>query len=396
MAYLAPPTLNPIDIDAGAEYWYVVAQEGGTAVSVDPNANFTLSVQGVSPAMLKFTYTGATFAVPTFQTLTIRVTIPTGELLQTINLRVMATSITRQVPNITNAAGAAVAPGQPIDIAIGSDIPVDSYSVASAPAGLTYNASTNRLTGTAPAASGFYVITFVAHLADAYERYFVLIVGTGGVPVISGATIGWATPPNLSRCYFDGDFTTAQLAGPPQFEIPFKTDPKPYAYKLPYWQFLSNFADISFGTPGPLGGTYVGGSPGTFKSIGGGIIEFWREFALVPDTRSEFESFVYPYQFYFPMIGRSGTAELPITTSSRVQFDYFRTDDPSSIPLPRAPKMWAPGAVFFLNDWLSVALSPDGTEVLAQDSTLKQWKGDIFERQSRFIRWINPSELLFA
>ncbi len=187
---------------------------------------------------------------------------------------------------------------------------------------------------------------------------------------------------------YDGDFTVAQLAGPPVYEIPFKTDPKPYAYKLLYWQFAADFTDLAFGTAGPLGGTYVGGTPGTFKSVGAGIVEFSREFALLPDTRNEYESFVYSFQFWQTVSGSSSIAEAPKTMASRVQFDYFQTDDFSSIELPRAPRVIQVfDALHFQNGYGSLV---PGEEILAEDSTVKLWRGNIYERVQRFI--VNESD----
>jgi hypothetical protein len=400
MSYLAPPIGNPIYIDPGVKYFYVIAQQGATSITVDPNPHFNVHLDFGEPALLTFTYTGPTYPSNILnERLTIRINSPTGSIAQTLFFDIFPTG-SRVIPNIQNKAGFPVAPGAPLNIIVGTDIPA-SIAAENLPGSLAISSVSGitRITGTAPTGSGFYVITLIARGTSLpYKRYFVLTVGTGG-PGGSGGpvTIGWATPPDLSRCLFDGDFTQAQLAGTPVFEIPFKSDPQPYAYRVPFWQFLSNYAEPPFGTPGPLGGTYQGGTPGTFKSIGGGIIEFWREYAVVPNTRSEYESHIYRYQFYFPLIGRGGIGEIPVTTQSRVQFDYFQTDDPeNSINLPKAPIMWAPGAVFFLHGWLSIALSPTGTEVLAEDATYKLWRGNIYERQQRFINWISPNEVLFA
>ena len=200
----------------------------------------------------------------------------------------------------------------------------------------------------------------------------------------------------MPQVLYDGDFTTAQVAGPPEFEIPFAIDPKPYVYTLTYWQFLNSFVDIPFGEPGPLGGTYVGGAVGSFKGVGGGVVEFKRTFANVPDTRSEYESFIYNQSVYFPCTGSlSGVAEIPLTRPTRIQFDYFQTDDPQNdIELPKAPVMWAPGAVFFLNGFLDIACAPTGTEVLAEDSSFKTWRGNIYERRMRFVAWTEPLDVI--
>lgn len=182
---------------------------------------------------------------------------------------------------------------------------------------------------------------------------------------------------------YDGDFTVAQLAGPPEYEIPFKADPKPYAYKLPYWQFLANYTELPLGSAGPLGGTYVGGAAGSFKAIGAGIIEFTREYALVPDTRNEYESFVYSFQWW-QCSGSCSIAEIPKTVPSRLQYDYFLTDTPTtSIGLPRAPRVIDLfGGLIFQNGYGALVA---GQEILAEDSCFRLWKGNIYERVQRFV-----------
>jgi hypothetical protein len=391
VSYLAPAIANPINIDAGVSYKYCIAQQGATSITVDPLTDFTFTVAFGSPAMLTVKFTGTPGAVPTYHTATVHLATPDGALTQTLTFRVLEFSATQRVPNIINGRSLAVAPSDSINIQIASDIAGTTFSTVNLPAGLT--SAAGHITGTAPDSSGFNVITFIATNGSyVYKRYFVLVVGTGGTPT-GGATIDWVVQPDLSECLFDGDFTVAELAGPPEFEIPFKTDPKPYAYKIPYWQFLHNFSEPDIGSDGPLGGFYVGGSPGSFKSIGGGIIEFRREYALIPDTRSEFESFVYSYQIV--LVGaQGGITEMPVSVQSRLQFDYFQTDDPQSIDLPKAPRAFQLlNVIYGLHDFFSILNSPTGTEILAEDSTMKLWKGNIYERVQRFIPWISLTDL---
>jgi hypothetical protein len=159
-------------------------------------------------------------------------------------------------------------------------------------------------------------------------------------------------------------------------------------------QAADDYAPEDVDTAGPFGG-FSTGKDLNLKDEGGGIYTFEREYVLLPDSFSEYDSFVYNFQWYFPLIGRSGVSEMPLTVPSRVQVDFFHTDSPGDIELPRAPVMYAPGAVFFLNGWLDIALSPTGTEVQAEDATLKQWAGNVYMRRIRYINWINPNDILF-
>lgn len=198
----------------------------------------------------------------------------------------------------------------------------------------------------------------------------------------------------MSQLSYDGDYTQAVVAGPPEFEIPFKDDPKEYIYKLPYWQFLNSVSEPALDEPGPLGGFYVGKSSGASKTIGGGVVEFRREYALVPDTRSEHESFVYSYQIIL-VGGQGGITEMPTTTQSRLQLDYFHTSDPSSIDLPKAGRAFQlQNTIYMLHGFCDTVLhGTTGQEILAQDATYKRWKGNIYERQQRFVEWISIADL---
>jgi hypothetical protein len=150
--------------------------------------------------------------------------------------------------------------------------------------------------------------------------------------LISAAVVSPTNPvsvggPSSGRLLFDGDFTEAQIAGIAEYEVPFPEDPRPYLYRIPYWQLIDHYEEPELGSAGPLGGFYVGGAQASFKAIGGGVVEFKREFATVPASRSEYESFVYPWQLVQWKVEdgvfSASINEVPTTMMSRCQYDYF-------------------------------------------------------------------------
>jgi len=248
--------------------------------------------------------------------------------------------------------------------------------------------------------------------------------------------------------YPDGDYTVAQPDGPPNYSAPFPTDPKPYLYKQRYQQFRENFTTLALDTPGPFGGVHVGEDG--FKGEDGGVQSWNREFAFVPALRNEYESFIYSFQLVHPgfcIIGLGGSscsqpsiAELPTDLTTRIQYEYIQTTNPSVITLPRAPRAAIiDGALYFLNGykmtligfaggwsgginytpgqsvlygghyyvsigfgsghlptdtdfWIQYPtddLFIPGQEVLAEDAQLRIWKGNIYERKQRFVKWID-------
>lgn len=185
--------------------------------------------------------------------------------------------------------------------------------------------------------------------------------------------------PDTSNLTYIGDVAEWE-AGLPVFETPFELDPKPYIYRLNYKVVASAFASLARDAEGPYGGYHVGEN--NFRPEIGGILSFIREFARVPDSRNEFESYIYSYQY-----GVDGTSilEYPTTVTSRVQYDYFRTNNPESIELPRAPRLVNIGSfVYEIEHYLD--LEP-GDVFLAEDAILRVWKGTIYERIQRFVEW---------
>lgn len=199
--------------------------------------------------------------------------------------------------------------------------------------------------------------------------------------------------------YPDGDWTVAHPDGPPNYSAPFPTDPKPYLYKQRYQQYRANFSALAIDAAGPFGGYHAGESD--FRGEDGGVMSWNREFALLPATRSEYESFIYDYHVVFYTLGVPNFCiqPKPLRVNSRIQYDYFHTTNPGLfIPLPRAPQLMESciGNIA-LGNAVSVfsPLTPSGTEVLAEEPTFKLWKANIYERKMRFIRWISTADLIF-
>jgi hypothetical protein len=419
MSYLAPPLTTTIAASNTfpRKVWtYVAPQQGATGFDIDATANFEFSNKTFGePCSFNYKYLGPFSANTQYYNITLRFHYAAGvaDAVQNVQIVVVPGTSSSSIKNITTPARIQVGIGAWVDFEIATDYPLSAgyystnFNVISLPAGLavtTWNDSVPnthaKVTGTV-SVDGFYVMKLVAASAI---RYFVLVVGSGGGTGGGGGTGqggggGSGTPitaPSTGtsgRILFDGNYSSESIAGPPKYEIPFKNDPKPYAYSVPYWQIFENYSEPDIGTTGPFGGSFVGDVPGSIKSIGGGIYEFEREFATVPDTRSEYESFTYSYQFVF--VGeQGGITEVPFTVQSRLQFDYFQTDAPLSIDLPKAPRaIQIMNIIYLIHGWFAYYTSPTGTEFLAEDAKLKIWKGNIYERQQRFIEWININDL---
>ena len=394
MATIENPSSNPIPITRAKVYFYVFPCSGGlesiTLTGDDPG-NWAFSILSLGrAARVGINYTGTIAGGPEYHTVDVSAAFDDGDTLtQTLNFHVQPDATI--IPNITGPGSINVTTGQAVNYLVTIDPVAGGTTSANGLPGWL-SVSGGRITGTAPAVGSrtsvklTVTVDLITHL-----RWFVIVVGDGGDGGGSDFTPGLPPGP---RIYLDGDYSIAQVSGPPEFEIPFATDPKPYVYKLSYWQFFDDFSEPALGDPGPIGGGYAGGSAGSIKQIGAGIVEFSRTYARVPDSRSEWESFVYSYQIIL-VGGGGGITELPLTVQSRIQFDYFQTDNPSSIDIPRAGKaVQVSNTIYMLNDFCNTVLhAPTGQEILALDATYKIWKPGIYERQMRFIPWISIDEI---
>lgn len=392
---ISDPVDNPIQITRNKDYFYcmLAGYYGLDSCSVAGGDFDVVIVQpGITPT-IRIRYTAAIVGGPEQHTLDLQVNLVHGPgFVVSWNFLVFPDATV--IPNITNPGSLSVAPAQPVNFDIFIDPPGGGATVGAEdlPYWLSVDAD-GHISGSAPGGQGstdVVKLTVTTATSETYKRYFILIVGNGG-----GG--GGGTPPPLpgvgqgAGVLYDGSFIEPQIAGPPTYEIPFPVDPNRYVYKVPYWQFDDRYSSPQIGEAGPFGGVCVGDF--NIKQIGGGVVEFTREFAIRPSSRNEYESFVYSYQIV--LVGASGgITEVPVSTHSRIQFDYFETTDPGAIDLPKAPRaIQIANVIFLLNGWLQAWMSPTGTEVLAEDATLRVWKPGIFERKQRFIRWISYTDL---
>ncbi len=222
-----------------------------------------------------------------------------------------------------------------------------------------------------------------------------IAVAPGGPSGSTGTP--FSNPSTAALTYKGSSIALEWEADIPVWETPFVNDPKPYVYRLMYQVKASAFLSLPLYAPGPFGGQHVGES--NFKTSKGGILSFYREFARKPDSRSEFESYIYPHQVLTygaitgfstgPVISRTtavsdaSLTEVPVRVPSRVQYDYFDTTSPASIPLPKAPRAIVVGTTgYMLHGWGALVA---GDQMLAEDATLRLWKGKIYEREMRFV-----------
>jgi hypothetical protein len=218
MSSVALPPETPIEIDGGIAYNYVIAQQGEISITVDSDTDFTFVLTAGEPAVLRLKYIGTILTTSQYKTVTIRLTLPSSlEQTHQIQLKILGTSATQRIPNITTVQSRVAAPNQSIVIAIKTDIAVTSYGASNLPGGLSVNTVSGLITGTVPTTPEFRIITLRAiNEAHHYYRYFVLTVGnTGSSSFPSGRSFSRSSIIYVNS-FYDGDFTVAQISGVPK------------------------------------------------------------------------------------------------------------------------------------------------------------------------------------
>lgn len=186
---------------------------------------------------------------------------------------------------------------------------------------------------------------------------------------------------------YDGDYSTAFQVGPDIKTLDEET--QSYKYKRTMQQKASSWSSLARGTAGP-GSSYLHEETEP-SNIGGEIYQWDRLYYSVPPSRNDYESFAATYQVVV-VDGSSvitDLAEISLTVKSRIAFTYTYTTDPDSITLLKAYKICKVGSIY-----LATGTSPGmDTEIIAEDSVVKRWKSNIYERRTRYIPQITTEDI---
>lgn len=176
--------------------------------------------------------------------------------------------------------------------------------------------------------------------------------------------------------YFDGDFAVPDY-GVPQ---PMRDNEKQSnlwkveaTIRAPHWKPT-------------IRGTRFRGIPGVFVEESeprlaiGDVVQWELLFAEIPNPRTVAEPTVHNYQLQTTEGGKITLSDLPIPVTSYVTYDYFETTDASKIPILTAYRaVTAGGLVIYMG------APPSGEFIVAENSQIERWKGDIWERRTRRV-----------
>lgn len=221
--------------------------------------------------------------------------------------------------------------------------------------------------------------------------------------------------------------TGTSAIGNPVFTSPIVGVKTGYILTQPFMQLLSAFTELNLNTAHPTYTDYLLVEESPREDLGGGLVKWNRIFAKVPAQHVEMETI--PYNF----IGLAGTTGIPDfpsdvpdaktgryrfvwTVPVKVQHDYFLLDG-STYTSPQQlaylnfieeTRYYRGSDPAWLTDWLvnsppwtqattptltsynamvaADAASATSFSLVAQSSVFNRWRGNIFQRQTRYIK----------
>jgi hypothetical protein len=220
------------------------------------------------------------------------------------------------------------------------------------------------------------------------------------------------------RLIEDGTWNTPQPTGPKVFTYPFEGDDTSAYFDQQYQVKAENFTKAATSSAhGTLAGYYLVGESPT-QDVGNGILQWTRRYSKIPSDRNEYEMFGYNFIGYLGVWGSeednvSGRPRRVQNVLSRLAFTYFLVDPAlasddapnkkyklvTSIPLLTAQTYKSNGidADFLHNNPPYTSSSTPsrttyegwvtgGTEIVVEDSGLRRWQGNIWERVTRYVK----------
>ncbi|HOP99105.1 MAG TPA: hypothetical protein PLK78_16935 [Verrucomicrobiota bacterium] len=212
----------------------------------------------------------------------------------------------------------------------------------------------------------------------------------------------------------DGDFTVATACSAARKSFPFPGDNTSFIVEQDFMQFFANFTPLALSTPHPTFTDAYLVEETPLQDLGGGVARWTRRYAQIPATRNEYEAFAYQFVGYIGITWGINVPTFPgrhrftKTVVSRLKHEYFLCatgqtyETPDLIPI-------IPAQAYKFNDlvvdylWDSsgphaVAVAPSepsraeyeawvaaGAEIVAEDSRISRWLGNIYERVTRYV-----------
>lgn len=235
----------------------------------------------------------------------------------------------------------------------------------------------------------------------------------------------------MSAFRTDGALTTAQTMGGARKSFPFEGDVSSFIVEQDYQVLLTSYSPLALST---AHGTYTNAylvRESELENLGAGVVKFTRYYAQIPASRSDYETFNFnfpgllattgtitpPYNQYWSATG-NGRDPFLATANSRIYSEYFLCatgqtyETPSEIPILEVIKFTLDlndqaRIDYLLSDtggywsdsqptreeWEDLIAGGTGIgtgaaagEFIGEDSRLTRWQGEIYCRQTRYVK----------
>lgn len=220
---------------------------------------------------------------------------------------------------------------------------------------------------------------------------------------------------SLEVPYIAGDFTAATPVGLPEFSAPFPGLKYFYVITQKWMQLESQFVPLRLNTEHPSYVDYILVEESPLQDRGGGVVEWTRTYAIVPQSYNEpGGSYNYSFIGFYGVFGINvtnvtGRDRYTKSVPVKVQRDFFLVDeavgplfDWSQIPIIEAQRYFYAGTPHLDVDFLAdsppftTATTPSRSEylalvaanqyIVAETSRISRWKGNIYQRETLYIK----------
>ncbi len=235
----------------------------------------------------------------------------------------------------------------------------------------------------------------------------------------------------MAVLWTDGTWTAAYAISAPEFSSPIPGVSTAYVLTQDFMQLLANFTPLALNTAHPDYATFYLVSESPRIPMGGGVVKWTRTYAAVPATHDEFEKHAYNFigavgVFGFNVATVAGRERKVLSVNSRVSRDYFLIGagqtytTAGEIPVTRATQ-YCQGSIYIPADYTFDTTIPTTAEyqaavaeacddgwaasvttqtidatgavtahafhgqLVAEDSGLARWMGNIWVRETRYV-----------
>lgn len=221
----------------------------------------------------------------------------------------------------------------------------------------------------------------------------------------------------MSAFFTDGTWTTKEPTGKARIAYPIDGDVATYTIEQDFIQLRANYSAAALNA---LHSTQVSGGDasaylveiGPHEDLGQGVIKWTEVYSTKPADRNEYESYAYNFIGYYGVWGTeettiSGRPRFTQSVTSRLAHKYYipgvdgGITTAADIPIIAA-QTYIYGTTTNNVDYLadappfSAATVPSrttyegwvsgGTEIVAEQSIVRRWRGGIYERVTRYVK----------